>query len=166
MGADIHMVLEKRTKVRDKEAWVGVNAFPYVKATIYAYDLAKQTYTSLHGYTQWQVRGRNYALFAALAGVRGDGPTPKGVPYDASDLALMMIDSWADDGHSHTWMMMDEALPIFVMHGQFGPQAAAVLSAFANGTDHALDAYMENFWSLNYDDEKLSDFRLILWFDN
>ena len=162
MGCDIHMVLEKRIKRR----WVGVNAFPYVHATVYAFDDKAREHKSLTGSTHWQVRDRNYNLFAALAGVRGEGPLAKGVPDDVSDLAQMEIDRWGADGHSHSWMLMGEALPIFIVAGQLGPQAAAVLSAFQNGTEHALDDYMENFWSIDPDSETLDDYRLVFWFDN
>ena len=165
MGADIHMVLEKRAKVRDREVWIGVNAFPFVKATVFHYEAATQKHSHLLGKTSWQARERNYDMFAALAGVRGDGPAPRDLPDDASDLTLLMADGWGEDGHSHSWMLMSEAMPIIVGSGQLGPQADALLAAFKHGTSAALNGYMENFWSMD-DDETLDDYRLCFWFDN
>jgi hypothetical protein len=175
MGADIHMVLEKRAKVRDKEAWIGVNAFPYL--TVQVHQRKGSEYVTSTGSANWLATDRNYALFSALAGVRGPGPDAKGVPDDASDLALMMIDGWAEDGHSHSWMLMDEALPLFVMHGQFGDAGEAVLTAMKAGTWAALEQSFGNFWDLgsHYEQDadgevevrdKLTDFRLVYWFDN
>ena len=164
MGCDIHLVLEKQVKVRGLFRWVGVNAFPYMLSTVY--NRKGDEYVTTTGNTHYPVRDRNYDLFATLAGVRGEGPKPRGLPDDASDLTIMESDLWGEDGHSHTWMLMSEALPIFVMHGQFGPASQAVLSAFKGGTDRALLGYMEHFWSLDREDETLDDYRLCMWFDN
>jgi len=168
MGADIHMVVERRVKVRDAEVWVGVNAFPYTKAMIYdwgARDADPPREVSVSGNVHYPATGRNYSLFAALAGVRGSGPAPLGVPDDASDLALMAIDGWGEDGHSHSWMLMSEALPLFIKLGQFGDPATAVLGAMKDGTVRTLDGYMEHFWQMD-EDETLDTYRLIFWFDN
>jgi hypothetical protein len=170
MGCDIHMVLEKRVKVRDAEAWVGVNAFPYLTAQVYEPATSKMA----TGASSWMATGRNYNLFAGLAGVRGEGPTPKGVPDDASDLALMEIDRWGEDGHSHSWMLMDEALPIFLSTGQLGKPGDVVVEAMKNGTEAAIEQCFDHFWTLDehYDlgevvyRDRLSDFRLVFWFDN
>ena len=85
MGCDIHGWIEK--KVYDK--WVAVGEF----------------------------RGcgleRNYERFAQLAGVRGEGPDPKGVPEDVSDTAKFHIDEWGVDGHSHSYMDLEPALDLF-----------------------------------------------------
>jgi hypothetical protein len=172
MGCDIHMVLEKRVKVRDREAWVGVNAFPYL--TVQVYEREKEGYSTATGSSSWFCDGRNYGLFAALAGVRGEGPPAKGVPDDASDLALMMIDHWDADGHSHSWMLMDEALPLFLHHGQLGKPGDVVLHAMKAGTEAAIENCFDHFWHLDeiYENgalvgrDKLSDFRLVFWFDN
>jgi hypothetical protein len=173
MGCDIHMVLEKRVKVRDHETWVGVNAFPYLTVQVYE-PKGGGGYSTATGSSSWMVDGRNYALFAALAGVRGEGPPAKGVPDDASDLALMMIDSWSSDGHSHSWTLMDEALPLFVQYGQLGQPSETVLTAMRLGTEVALEGCFSHFWTLDehYENgecvgrDKLSDFRLVFWFDN
>lgn len=89
MGCDIHGWVEK--KVGQK--WVAIK--------------------------ELEDRDRNHLRFAKLAGVRtytGDGygfPEPKGVPTDASDTTRYHIEKWDSDGHSHSWMHLDEALRIF-----------------------------------------------------
>jgi len=52
--------------------------------------------------------GRNYSLFAALAGVRGAGPSPRGLPDDVSNIVKDASDTWDCDGHSHSWITVDE----------------------------------------------------------
>lgn len=164
MGADIHMVLERRWE----DKWVGVNAFPYVKGTIYDWPTKDDAPSrgAATGSIHWPTTSRNYDLFAALAGVRGYGPTPRGVPEDASDLALMEIEGWGSDGHSHTFMLLSEALPLFVQHGQFGTPDKAVLKAFARGTSAPLIEAAEFFYSPTMDGDTPDNYRLIMWFDN
>lgn len=88
MGCDIHIALER--KVGNK--WVMVNVMHWDRPCT----------------------KRDYRRFAALAGVRGEGPAPRGVPADVSDSAKLLIDDWGDDGHSHSWMTIEEAVPIFL----------------------------------------------------
>jgi hypothetical protein len=172
MGADIHLVLEKRMTIPGTQtvAWVGVNAFPYVKGTVYDFSQrhknAAAPVRDAEGRVHWHANNRNYELFAALAGVRGDGPEPRGIPDDVSVLALHMIEGWGEDGHSHTWMLMDEALPLFLTTGQLGSLTGTVIEAMKSGSiEAALTPYMEHFWNVGEEDS-LSDFRLIAWFDN
>jgi hypothetical protein len=86
----------------------------------------------------------------------------------------MEIDRWGEDGHSHSWMLMDEALPIFLSTGQLGKPGDVVVEAMKNGTEAAIEQCFDHFWTLDehYDlgevvyRDKLSDFRLVFWFDN
>lgn len=62
--------------------------------------------------------GRNYRLFARLADVRnydGEEPIaePRGLPADVSD--EVKKDSWeyGMDGHSHSWLSLEELLAAF-----------------------------------------------------
>lgn len=87
MGCDIHMVLER--KVGGK--WVA--------------DLSVQKYLK---------QDRNYRRFAALAGVRGDGPPPRGLPDDISDSTRLLVDDCGNDFHSHSWLPIKEAAQIFL----------------------------------------------------
>lgn len=174
MGADIHLVLEKRVLppgyMPGAEQWVGVNAFPYVTTEVYDFSQRiKQGKADAEvvyqGNTHWPPTSRNYNLFADIAGVRGPGPEARGVPDDVSLLAAHMIARWDADGHSHTWLTMDEALPLFIRHRQFGDPGEAVKEALKKGTAAAVEQYMRYFWGMD-DDDTLADFRLIAWFDN
>jgi hypothetical protein len=60
-------------------------------------------------------RGRNYTLFAKLAGVRswhGDSAIcpPRGIPDDASDAYIYITKQWEGDGHSHSYFTLKELL--------------------------------------------------------
>jgi hypothetical protein len=102
MGCDIHFVVEKWFDDIDK--WVGV----------YASDARPA-----EGYDAVSLANRHYALFADLAGVRGDGPDPKGLPEDISDLTAVML-AGDEDMHSHTWWTVDEAMEIYRKHKGWG----------------------------------------------
>lgn len=152
MGADIHMVLE----VLHEGEWVGLHAFPYARVT------AHRDAAAVWEYLSWLPRSRNYDLFAALAGVRGPGPEPRGMPEDASPLARMESDHWGGDGHSHSWMLMSEALPIF-QRFQFN-SAAARLGGMSLEELRTID--LEYFGMSDDEEEALDTYRLVFWFDN
>lgn len=57
--------------------------------------------------------GRCYDRFAKLAGVRGPGPSPAGIPGDVSDTAKFHINLWNRCAHSHSWLPLSEAFEIF-----------------------------------------------------
>ena len=117
MGCDIHMVLEQKTD----NGWVGLHAFPHLSGdTYYRAPGATESTTIPIDWLSLDATGRNYGLFSKLADVRseneGDGPAPKGLPKDASALTLLELSEEDSDLHSHTWWMLDEALPIFMGH--------------------------------------------------
>jgi hypothetical protein len=157
MGCDIHMVVEKRwPNGIEEDRWVGLHACPW--AVLEVYDGAEFR----SGNACWLARSRNYRLFAALAGVRGEGPAPLGMPDDASDLAQMQAEAWAGDGHSHSWMMMSEALPLFMTH-QFDSARKRLEGQDLDTTRS--DALM--YFGISMDEvETLDDYRLVFWFDN
>lgn len=139
MGADIHMVLEKKNA---DGVYVGLHNFPY--------PCNKKS-----SYEGWTARSRNYDLFADLAGVRGDGPEPKGLPDDISLLAQMKIDADGDDGHSHTYYGLKEAWPLFAAH-LYGEE-------FLTDDRHHI---CYKLFGVDTEDDNLDDYRLIIWFDN
>jgi hypothetical protein len=96
------MILEQR--FNDK--WVGLHDYPYINKAAIESDNGKPP----SRYLFWKATNRNYELFAAIAGVRGAGPAPKGIPFDASDLSIMTIKAYGSDGHSHTWLSEEEAI--------------------------------------------------------
>ena len=128
MGCDIHIVLERKV---DGE-WLGLHDFPYTSGGSYP------------------ARERNYRRFAMLANVRGDGPEPKGMPSDASQLAKFLCDDYGSDGHSHSYGTMDEVLPIFV------------------GTEYELDAYAAQYPASHFFgiEDDIDQHRIVYWFDN
>jgi hypothetical protein len=143
MGCDIHATLEVKTLT----GWVCVN-------TYHGHHMAYPC-----GDRDWSLpvtTARNYARFAALAGVRGEGLEPRGVPDDASETTKYLVGLWGSDGHSHSWLPAEEAAEIFL------------------ATDHAQspDEYKTKFpasYYLEVEDlevEGTAEHRLIFWFDN
>lgn len=63
-------------------------------------------------------RGRNYALFGALANTGRRQVAAlieeRGVPDDASPEFKKIVDQWADDGHSHSWLNLDDLAAIIL----------------------------------------------------
>ena len=124
MGCDIHIALEQ--KVGDK--WVMVNR--------------------LSGHA----KERHYKRFAALAGVRGDGPEPKGIPADVSDSTKLFIDEWGADGHSHSWDTLPDAQRIY----------STVF--YADETPPKFPAY--HYFDMYSDEPDLTKYRIVYFFDN
>lgn len=58
---------------------------------------------------------RDYRLFAALAGARNSWgivpiAPPRGLPRDVCDEVRVEADRWGTDGHSHSWLTVEELL--------------------------------------------------------
>lgn len=141
MGCDIHLVLER--KFGDK--WVGVDVF--------------SGHESKHG-RGWNsplATSRNYSRFAHLAGVRGDGPEPRGFPELLSDTATFLHAEAASDYHSETWLTLKDAAELWFK---------------TDHTEHEKDSLAAK-WPESYyfgvdisSRDKAEDYRLIAWFDN
>ena len=94
MGCDIHFIVEK--KINDR--WIGVYS------TQHTPHMARSPQDI---YTPWRTvwcDNRDHSFFSAIAGVRGEGPEPNGLPEDISELAQAIVDEWGGDGHSHGHM--------------------------------------------------------------
>ena len=130
MGCDIHALIER--KVGDK--WIMVNRL------------------------EGKATDRNYQRFAALAGVRGQGPIPKGLPNDISDSGRLYADEWDGDAHSHSYMDLKEAISIFTDTVDF--------------PNIPLEKKMEKkirlpaFYFFDVDDYDIDKHRIVFWFDN
>lgn len=128
MGCDIHGTVEK--KVGGK--WVMVNRWD----------------------SRWPCSERIYARFAALAGVRGDGPAPRGLPKDVSDSTALYVAERALDFHSSSWLSLAEAIRVFV------------------NTDPApitrkLNFPESHFWNIELAaPQDRRKYRIVFWFDN
>lgn len=155
MGCDIHIVVERKWKGR----WVGLRTDQ---------GFARGGYNSAE--TDWvypDIGQRNYAFFARLAGVRGDGPEPLGIPGDASDLTLMLTSQWEGDGHSHSYLPLKEFAERWCAKDEafITTMAAERLDgkdwAYARLLDRASIGTFDP-----YDDMDVEDFRVVFWFDN
>ena len=149
MGCDIHIVIEQKYGSN----WIGIinsESIPY-------------------GTLDPDPTMRNYQFFAALAGVRGDGPEPKGIPEDASGLSRMYIEGRDKDGHSHSYMPLkdfistwlsvhDDVLPIVTKEKLRGDTYRAEYNKVVRGLS------MNTIWT--YESEKIDDIRVVFWFDN
>lgn len=136
MGCDIHLVVER--KVGDK--WVTVRIPRLIR------DSRNDNWVSA------PCNRRNYNRFAALAGVRGVGPDPRGIPWDASETARVMIEDWGVDGHSHSWLGLTDAARLF-LETEFGN-----IDDFTKKYPH--DAYFD------IDEDQKGEYRIVYWFDN
>jgi len=96
-------------------------------------------------------RNRNYRRFAKLAGVRNynsdECKTPLGVPDDVSETTKYYIDKWGEDGHSHSYMSVREAMDIF------------------NSTADEESQWPE-YTFFDLEPEDIDNHRVVFWFDN
>jgi hypothetical protein len=111
MGCDIHLYVEKRVDGK----WIAADKWTPDEADDgrLCADYASRFYS-----------GRNYDLFAILADVRnghgfagvktGSGfnviSPPKGIPQDCCAEIRQCVGYWDTDGHSHSWLTVDELL--------------------------------------------------------
>ncbi len=117
---------------------------------------------------------RNYPLFARMARMgRCYNIRPiaenRGLPEDVSKMALIHSDNWEQDGHSHSWLSLEELCTLFneftVIWGNFHDTRFDFLDEFP-------DLYLfGNSWRglfkypQDYPD-KVEDARMVFWFDN
>jgi hypothetical protein len=148
MGCDIHLILECKN---DDGKWVGINNFNYISN--HALGDPKDS----GSWYFWTVRSRNYELFGKLAGVRRqslEGPKPRGIPADASELARMEIDHFGGDGHSHSWGLLSEIGGYFL--AMYWPNQML--------EEHRHERIQELFGIQH--EGPLDNFRLVYFFDN
>lgn len=155
MGCDIHIVVERRWEGR----WVGVRTDQgYATA---GYDEPKAAWTTP------AVGSRDYDFFARLAGVRGPGPAPLGIPSDASDLTLALTSAWEGDGHSFSHLPLKE----FAERWCAGDEEFLAIMAAERlkGESRVYNRLLERA-SIGafdpYDVMDVGDFRVVFWFDN
>jgi len=156
MGTDIHIVIERRW--RDK--WVGVRSDHGFSRGSYRADTPSD-------WAAPAVGQRDYGFFSRLAGVRGDGPAPDGVPHDASDMALALLGGWDGDAHSMGHLPLAE----FAMRWCAGdPEFLANMTAERLAGPDTMYSHLLDRASIGafdfYDDTPVEDFRVVFWFDN
>lgn len=134
MGCDIHMTVEMQDHLG---YWHGIQSIEWIEA----YD---------SGFTIPKALKRNYSRFGALAGVRHDGPDPRGLPEDISFMTTHRLGQPYGPYHSHSWLPLREAAAIF------------------KATDHRpydTDESPEVHY-FGLDPEDAEHCRLVFWFDN
>lgn len=149
MGCDIHMALERKYK----GCWIGIDAFRGHAMRFPRENKFDRSYPA--------ATGRNYALFAKLAGVRGEGPEPRGLPDDASELTRAETEAWDGDGHSHSWLPLSEALTAYLATIDDPVQ-------LLTDNDHRVK-YPAYYWfgvDCERNDPEIDDYRIVFWFDN
>ena len=132
MGANIHTMLEKEI---DGE-WVLVHV------------------------PHWNTGARraNYDRFAKLAGVRGDGPVPKGAPSDISKGTQYRLNKWGCDAHSVSYDTLIRFLDVC---------KGTDREDFVYDDTWKYSDFCEHYLGMGFGkDECVDDFRVVYWFDN
>jgi len=150
MGCDIYIVLEKKI---DRQ-WIGLQV-PAHRLTWTKSNKGKWE----RGFVLDKARERDYDAFARLAGVRGPGPEPKGMPEDASELAKALYGEADSYLHSHSWCSLREFFEAKVSSMSDAPAALLV------GGHPAVDNPME-YWFGMYESEEGEEYRVVFCFDN
>jgi len=104
-------------------------------------------------------RSRNYPFFALLAGVRGEGPEPVGLPPDPSQLTEMCVTQLGADGHSHSWLPYREFCERYTL---------TTAEIFTNGGNMEALSGIDDFEDQFGPDERdgYAGLRVVFWFDN
>lgn len=108
---------------------------------------------------------RDYDLFEKMAGVRGDVKNaiapPRGLPKDINPSTKLASDIEGIDGHSHSWLSIDELLPLEnITKGTwpFGYLFGNCWCGFKDTEDNSSEAAARKLG--------VTDARLVFWFDN
>ena len=132
MGADIHTMLEKEINGE----WVLVHV-PHWNAP---------------------AERRNYDRFAKLAGVRGDGPAPKGAPSDISKGTQYRLNKWGCDAHSVSYDTLIRFLDVC---------KETERDSTWDYSSYKTSDFCAHYLGIGFDkDECVDDFRVVYWFDN
>lgn len=158
MGADIHIWLERKLPSGN---WAMHDRCDSLSLEAHNIELPLgRAYVGDQAYHR--VSGRNYAFFAALAGVRGEGPAPRGLPPDVSDYVQCESDAYGSDGHSHSWMLASEFMPLFAEHHLDEKYAVEVVAGRLTWA-----ALFARFFGTYLDTpDGLNDYRFVFFFDN
>jgi hypothetical protein len=162
MGADIHMYAEKRLKNGE---WATVQTFaPVAKRAV---GMAPEG--SVYDWMFYEVQGRNYALFATLAGVRGFGRDPLGIPDDASALFKEYAQSWGSDAHSHSYCSAAQFVTDYLDTIDSTDQAVKNYATWVLdvGANNAVLRFLDAYCAIRVsEDDTADDYRFVFFFDN
>lgn len=148
MGCDIHLVVERRIKRGPlPDQWVAV------RTMLHGFATAEPRQPHGMNHARPACVERNYDRFAALAGVRGDGPEARGMPEDASDTARLLFETCG--GHTPSWLPLADAARIFVE------------TEFYNLSDVDRKYPESHYFSIEPEvDGPREDHRIVFWFDS
>lgn len=108
MGCDIHIYTEYRNP--GELTWQSAD-----KTSVEEEDTEDEYIDVSHAIDT----GRNYGLFALIAEVRGEFTQSLTCKYawpdDATNISAYQKDRWDSDGHSHSWLVLDE-IKTHLMH--------------------------------------------------
>ena len=153
MGADIHSILE--VNENDELGWYApIHSFWFNE--VFSYDLPIE---------------RNYDAFAKLAGVRGNGPPPKGLPDDVSVSVMKALQS--EDFHSHSYVPLSEYIEAYFPKNE---RERYIAHCNLKGLDNLSENEMNTYNLLNSTQRVIeliqeyktqdTDFRVVFTFDN
>jgi hypothetical protein len=174
MGCDIHIVIERQKTEYNYETgnhepageWLGVYASYLTPRVILDTEELPKVGEQIdglrtHGYHRSiAFKGRNYDFFARLAGVRGEGPEPKGLPRDRSELTGYHLSEDDSDLHSHSWDTLEDFAWAWIKSQPDETVASAV------GNHLQGDGTLLKFVTGTWDPEDLKLYRVCYAFDN
>ena len=173
MGADIHFTIEHRDP-HDGLGWVGVfwSDAPHSPPRYnMEYLHSENVIANPEEHFRRMNRGvhpfgrlgrRDYKFFARLAGVRGDGPEPNGVPPDASAMTQRCVMRWEGDGHSHGHMTLREFVKRKIISDDSLAEAAKSKLQGGDPIAEYLGDYLDDDSGITLDDNT----RVVYWYDN
>jgi hypothetical protein len=167
MGCDIHFVIERKTKKHEQAKWIGVwcsgTEIGLLSEPQAAQVVAGAKRFDMYNDTTPALVQRDYSFFGALAGVRTDGPAPKGLPNDLSELARDEVDEWAGDGHSFSWDTLYQFVHTWLSVRHPGALMQSHIASPAEATQLVAD--IAGNW-LSFTDDATYEYRVVYWFDN
>ncbi len=168
MGCDIHLVLEKYDD--NLCEWVGLHDYnlPSSEALLSRVDI------DIINNADFRVGRRDYNFFAHLAGVRAIPvnnmdpayPEPKGMPPDASSLALHKHSLWEHDAHSASWMSLKEFTLIYAREVKENLGQLVADRMQGDGMPLTWAMYREVSGEYLSDGDDVDKYRIVFWFDN
>ncbi len=168
MGCDIHLVLEKYDD--NLCEWVGLHDYslPPSEALLSRVD------PDIVNNIDFRVGRRDYNFFANLAGVRAVVPTgsyitfpsPKGLPPDASSLALHKHSLWEHDAHSASWMSLKEFTLIYAREVKENLDELVAERISNEYKQLTWAMYREVSGEYMSEGDDVDKYRIVFWFDN
>lgn len=162
MGCDIHPVLERKINLDGVEKWVTVSTFEHRHH--YKWDNEKEEFVLGTRYAAPAIQSRNYKRFGLFANVRGAGQEAKGLPPDVADYTKFLAAGWDSDGHSHSWLMLREALEHCLASERDSH------NVFFKEGDPRKETPLAYYFGIDIDDydnrDTIDNYRIVFWFDN